>query len=50
MAKSQVINHMTSLVEAGKLNPLDVIKYESQGELAPATAQLVSQHAAGGNN
>lgn len=39
MDKSQILDHMTSLVEKGNLNPLEVVKFESTGEMHPATQE-----------
>jgi hypothetical protein len=48
MAKSQIVNVMTDMVKSGKLNPLEVVKYESTGELTQAVSQAVLSHAQGG--
>lgn len=48
MAKSQIVNVMTDMVKGGKLNPLEVVKYESTGELTPAVQQAVLTFAQGG--
>lgn len=45
MNKSQVIGVMSDLVQKGKLNSLDVIKYESTGEISPQVQQIVMTHA-----
>jgi hypothetical protein len=39
MDKSQILDHMTGLVEKGNLNPLEVVKFESTGEMHPATQE-----------
>lgn len=39
MDKSQILDQMTGLVEKGMLNPLEVVKFESTGEMHPATQQ-----------
>jgi len=40
-AKSQITDAMIELVKGGKLNHLDVIKFESSGEMNPAVQNLV---------
>lgn len=49
LAKSQVINAMADLVEKGKLNSLDVVKFEMTGEINPNVSQMVMAHVQGGN-
>jgi hypothetical protein len=49
LAKSQVIGAMADLVEKGRLNSLDVVKYEMTGEINPAVSQMVMAHVQGGN-
>lgn len=39
MSKAQVLDSMTNLVEKGGLNPLEVVKYESTGEMSPGVEQ-----------
>lgn len=39
MSKSQVLDRMTDLVEKGGLNPLEVVKFESTGEMSPGVEQ-----------
>lgn len=39
MSKAQVLDRMTDLVEKGGLNPLEVVKYESTGEMSPHIEQ-----------
>lgn len=39
--KSQIVNIMTELVQKGNLNALEVIKYESTGEMRPEIQQRV---------
>ena len=41
LAKSQVVNAMAEMVKSQKLNPLDVIKFESTGELSPQTQAAI---------
>jgi hypothetical protein len=48
LQKSQIIDVMTDLVEKGRLNSLDVVKFETQNEISPQAQALVSQHLAGG--
>lgn len=47
LQKSQIINVMTDLVEKGKLNSLDVVKFETSNEINPHVQHLVSQAIAG---
>jgi len=48
MDKSQMLDHMTDLVEKGQVSPLDVVKFESTGELSPhAQSALVKSIGAG---
>lgn len=42
LAKSQIVNVMTDMVKANKLAPIDVIKYESSGELRADVQQAVA--------
>ncbi len=39
MSKAQVLDQMTNLVEKGGLNPLEVVKFESTGEMSPGVEQ-----------
>jgi hypothetical protein len=41
LAKSQIVNAMSEMVKSNKLGPLEVIKYESTGEITPAVQQAV---------
>lgn len=47
LAKSQIVNVMADMVKANRLNPIDVIKYEASGELAPAVQQAVASYLQG---
>jgi hypothetical protein len=49
MAKSQIVAVMTDMVKGGKLNPLEVIKFESNNQLSPQVQQAVLAHAQQGN-
>lgn len=49
LVKSQAISVMTDLVKANKLAPLDVIKFESTGEMSAQTQQLVYAAINGGS-
>ena len=44
MAKSTVVGAMTELVKGGKLNSLDVCRYEMTGEINPQVQQMVLAH------
>jgi hypothetical protein len=48
LAKSQIVGAMGDLVEKGRLNSLDVIKFEMTGEISPQVQQMVMAHVAGG--
>jgi hypothetical protein len=39
MNKAQLLDRMTDMVEKGGLNPLEVVKYESTGEMSPGVEQ-----------
>jgi len=41
LTKAQVLDRMGDLVEKGKLNSLDVIKFEMTGQMGPAVEDLV---------
>lgn len=47
LTKSQLVNTMADLVVKGRLNQLDVVKFESTGEISPHTVQLVKSHLSG---
>lgn len=48
-AKSQIVDAMIDLVKGGKLNQLEVVKFESSGEMNPAVRNMVvGQLQAGG--
>jgi hypothetical protein len=48
MAKSQVVDAMYEMVKAQKLNPLELVKFESTGQLNPQVQQAVLTFAQGG--
>lgn len=48
MAKSQVVDAMYEMVKAQKLNPLELVKFESTGQLNPQVQQAVLAFAQGG--
>lgn len=48
LAKSQVVDVMTDLVQKGKLSSLDVVKYETTGQISPQVQQMVLAQAQGG--
>ena len=41
LSKAQILDRMSDLVEKGKLNSLEVIKYESTNQMSPATEDTV---------
>ena len=41
MEKADVLDHMTDLVEKGRINSLEVIKFDATGEMSEATQHLV---------
>jgi hypothetical protein len=47
MAKSQIVDVMCDLVKSNKLHPLDVVKYETGGDISPSTLALVQAAVAG---
>jgi hypothetical protein len=47
LAKSQIVDVMCDLVKSNRLNPIDVVKYESNGEISPSTLALVQATVAG---
>ena len=49
LAKSQIVDVMTDLVVKGKMSSLEVVKYESTGQMSPQANQLVAQAVNGGN-
>lgn len=48
MAKSQLVNVMADMVQKGLLNPLDVVKFESTGELSQGTHEKIAAYSSGG--
>jgi len=49
IAKSQMIDSMVELVQKGKLNQLEVVKFETTGEINPQVQKMVLAHATGQN-
>jgi hypothetical protein len=47
-AKSQITDAMIDLVKGGKLNQLDVVKFETSGEMNPAVRNMVVGHLSAG--
>jgi hypothetical protein len=47
LVKSQVVEVLVDLVKAGKIQPVEAIKYEATGELSPGVEALVRSAAAG---
>ncbi len=41
LSKAQILDQMSDLVVKGKLNSLEVIKYESTNQMSPATEDMV---------
>lgn len=48
MAKSQIVETMVAMVEAKKLNPTEVVRFESTGQLDPRLEKSIMAFAQGG--
>ena len=44
LTKSQIVNTMTDMVKSGKINALEVIKFETSNQINPQTEKLVSDY------
>lgn len=47
LAKAQIVDALTDLVKSNKLNSLEVIKYETSGQISPQVHQMVLSHLQG---